>query len=236
MLNIKEVHFMKILHQFSLKGLRRFQSILSLLSIFVFLLLFLADSLFVKGFSIFFNLAIFRVLQTSQKIVMQKVNKSLYEELQQNMVSLHDSCLSMIKQLEVLFSKKGYSYTRQENSMIDRLYRELASCSTVKDYRYFNEEIRLRLLFVAGLPMNEEKKESASSDRVKQTNTSSDISPYLKVLNLPSETRDMVVIKTAYKKLIKKYHPDINPSVEAGEKAIQLNLAYEQLKKNIGAS
>lgn len=58
----------------------------------------------------------------------------------------------------------------------------------------------------------------------------------LAVLGLSNDTHDMVVIKKAYKKLIKSYHPDVNSSSEAGKKIIAINLAFEEVKKHINAS
>lgn len=48
------------------------------------------------------------------------------------------------------------------------------------------------------------------------------------VLGVP-ESADIKQIKSAYKKLAKKYHPDLNPSPEAGEKMKEINKAYEVL-------
>lgn len=41
--------------------------------------------------------------------------------------------------------------------------------------------------------------------------------------------------KSAYKKLAKKYHPDLNKEPDAGEKMKEINKAYEVLKdpKNV---
>ena len=36
-------------------------------------------------------------------------------------------------------------------------------------------------------------------------------------------------VKAAYKKLAKKYHPDINPSAEAEERMKEINAAYDQI-------
>ena len=36
-------------------------------------------------------------------------------------------------------------------------------------------------------------------------------------------------VKAAYKRLAKKYHPDLNPSPEAEEKMKQINAAYDQI-------
>ena len=43
----------------------------------------------------------------------------------------------------------------------------------------------------------------------------------------PDAERDM--IQNAYKRLCKKYHPDVNPSLQAAEKMKQINAAYETL-------
>lgn len=51
--------------------------------------------------------------------------------------------------------------------------------------------------------------------------------PYA-VLGLSSGASDDEV-KAAYKKLAKKYHPDINPSAEAEERMKEINAAYDQI-------
>ena len=51
--------------------------------------------------------------------------------------------------------------------------------------------------------------------------------PYT-VLGLPGGASDDEV-KAAYKRLAKKYHPDLNPSPEAEEKMKQINAAYDQI-------
>ena len=40
---------------------------------------------------------------------------------------------------------------------------------------------------------------------------------------------EWAIIKKAYFKLAKKYHPDVNPSAEAKEKFSKINNAYETL-------
>ena len=56
-----------------------------------------------------------------------------------------------------------------------------------------------------------------------------DFIDYYKVLNIP-KTADSKEIKKAYRKLARKYHPDLNPNnKEAGEKFQQINEAHEVL-------
>lgn len=49
------------------------------------------------------------------------------------------------------------------------------------------------------------------------------------ILGVP-ESADEKAIKSAYKKLAKKYHPDINKDPDAGERMKEINKAYEILK------
>jgi len=56
-----------------------------------------------------------------------------------------------------------------------------------------------------------------------------DFIDYYKVLNIP-KTADSKEIKKAYRKLARKYHPDLNPNnKEAGKKFQQINEAHEVL-------
>ena len=50
------------------------------------------------------------------------------------------------------------------------------------------------------------------------------------VLGVKEEDSDEVINK-AYKKLARQYHPDINPSPEAAEKMVEINCAYDEIKK-----
>lgn len=52
---------------------------------------------------------------------------------------------------------------------------------------------------------------------------------YYKILQVHSMA-EIEVIESAYKRLCRKYHPDVNKSHTAAEKIIQLNMAYEVLK------
>lgn len=44
-----------------------------------------------------------------------------------------------------------------------------------------------------------------------------------------NKNADLNTIKESYKKLIKKYHPDKNPDIDASEKFIKINTAYNNL-------
>ena len=59
----------------------------------------------------------------------------------------------------------------------------------------------------------------------------SDKNRLLTLLNLPLDTDDIEIVRKKYKKLIKLYHPDLNKEKEAISKAIELNMAYTELKK-----
>ncbi len=51
---------------------------------------------------------------------------------------------------------------------------------------------------------------------------------FYKILGLPS-TASKAEVKKAYRRLAKKYHPDLNPSKEAEQKFILINKAYEAI-------
>lgn len=50
------------------------------------------------------------------------------------------------------------------------------------------------------------------------------------VLDVPESISDEDLNKV-YKKLARKYHPDINPSQEAAQKMVEINCAYDEIKK-----
>jgi DnaJ-class molecular chaperone len=54
---------------------------------------------------------------------------------------------------------------------------------------------------------------------------------YYSILEI-EPTDNQVIIKTAYKKLAKKYHPDINKENDNNEKFKEINQAYQYLKEN----
>ncbi|WP_217993940.1 J domain-containing protein [Bacillus sp. AFS001701] len=60
------------------------------------------------------------------------------------------------------------------------------------------------------------------------------ISELLKILELPTDTRDLNVIRNQYKQLAKKYHPDRNKGTEETMKKI--NVAYEEICEYLKAS
>ena len=51
---------------------------------------------------------------------------------------------------------------------------------------------------------------------------------YYKILGVDSDA-DAKAIKSAYRKLAKQYHPDVNKAAEAKEKFASINEAYETL-------
>ena len=53
---------------------------------------------------------------------------------------------------------------------------------------------------------------------------------YIKIMELPEEEISLSSIKKQYKKLVKKYHPDLNRNDKnAEEKFKQLSIAYKAL-------
>ena len=55
------------------------------------------------------------------------------------------------------------------------------------------------------------------------------MNPY-QILNVSENCSDEELSK-AYKALAKKYHPDVNPSPEAAKKMVEINCAYDEIKK-----
>lgn len=70
---------------------------------------------------------------------------------------------------------------------------------------------------------------SYSNSNINNNNNSEKVIEYLITLELPTNTTDIGIIKAKYIKLIKKNHPDI--SHDNGEKAKEINEAYQELKK-----
>ena len=59
-----------------------------------------------------------------------------------------------------------------------------------------------------------------------------DFKDYYKILGVDPEADDKA-IKTAYRKLARKYHPDMADTPDATEKMQQINAAYEAIMKRI---
>jgi DnaJ domain len=228
------------LHKFSVRGLRKFQNLLFLAGFILIPVLFFADILMVKYLLALSFIGIFLGFRKAEKIIGSKQRFRQSVQNEREMDRLHQECIQFLRHMEGIFMNKGYSIKQNENEILNSLYRQLDSCSTILDYMLLKETIHRRTVFVSGIADNKQEKEqkkqyqryekSRKTEKPASFNTSS--SQPLEVLGLPEGTKDMIVIKTAYKKLIKQYHPDINPSSEAGEKTIELNLAYEQLKKH----
>lgn len=59
-----------------------------------------------------------------------------------------------------------------------------------------------------------------------------DLQYYFEVLNLPL-TYDLEIINKKYRELMKNFHPDINHEIDSEAKAIEINIAYHEIKKYI---
>jgi len=71
-------------------------------------------------------------------------------------------------------------------------------------------------------------------DWITSENNDSRVSILLEILELPTDTRDMNIIKKQYRTLAKKYHPDTGNGSE--EKMKKINVAYEELCQHLAAS
>lgn len=61
----------------------------------------------------------------------------------------------------------------------------------------------------------------------------SEAAEYLRILGLPADTCDWNAIKSRYRQLMKKYHPDICSNPDALATTQKINHAYEELKSNL---
>ncbi|PLS19412.1 hypothetical protein CVD28_03075 [Bacillus sp. M6-12] len=228
---------MKWLEKCSAKGLRRFQNVLIVSGIAFIPSVFMVDSLILKGFLSLFFLSNFWGFRKSEKLISRKT-KQRRETLHntQKIHSLHETCMKFIQHIEDVLVAKGYSIEKGNNPLIDDIYHELSNCQTVMDYVLFKNKLEFRMMYVANMPREKAQEKTQSQRAKKSASTSSALSQALYILGLPEGTRDMSVVKHAYKALVKKYHPDLNPSPEAGQKTVQLNLAYEQIQKFLKAS
>ncbi len=69
-------------------------------------------------------------------------------------------------------------------------------------------------------------------ESVNQFNRQSNLASCYQVLGV-SPGSPYQVVKQQYKKLMKQWHPDLNPQPEAKEKSQEINIAWEQYERSI---
>lgn len=147
---------------------------------------------------------------------------------------LYRLCAEKLNILEALLSRLDY-LTRMDRVMIlDNLWEELTCCTTVRDYELLLKRINDNVRYFEDKVYEFERRKSNfksqyQSDYQPRSYDNSVLESF-QILGLSPDTDDFQLIKTRYRQLIKKYHPDINKSSNAVEKAQQINQAYKQLK------
>lgn len=162
---------------------------------------------------------------------------------------LRTQCLNKIKYIENLFTINGFSIDIHENFIIESIYETLnVFCVTVETYSFFLKELDLRIEYVNDFI--ERRKRWSYGDNINESfyrNTSryskdDTTSKYLGILGLPEDTTDFEKVKTAYRGLMVKYHPDKHNLSGEAEKAKahdiaqNLNEAYLELEKILKVS
>lgn len=226
------------LERFSVRGLRRLQTILLVVGVTLFPFVLFSDSTFVYGLLSIAFVSLFFGFRHTEQVVARKVK--VYQSRQvDNLFALKRECEGLTEEISAIFTKKGYSTRLEENALLKNLSVHLNKSTTVQDYEEMKKLIRKRMVFVLGLQENREgktEKEKEKKNVHEEVKYMSPMSRYLKTLGLTEGTKDMVVIKKAYKQLIKEYHPDVNKDTKAGSKTVEINLAYAKLKEHIEAS
>lgn len=190
-------------------------------------------------FILFISMGVIGIKKLDKKI-------SFIEKVERNNMNidrineLRDICMKKVTFIEYLFQSNGFSVNPYENYIVDELYKILNyHCNTLKSYKYFLSELDDRTLYVLNYINehnvkkhyeynNTKKASNSNSHKSKEKST---IELCLQILELDKDVRDMEVIKKAYRKLVKIYHPDVNKSVHSETKFRFINEAYEKLQK-----
>lgn len=147
---------------------------------------------------------------------------------------LYRLCTEKLNMLEAFLNRLDY-LTRMDRLMIlNSLWEELTCCATIRDYELLLKRINNNIYYFEEKVHEFERRKSNfksqyQSDYQPRSYDNSVLESF-QILGLSPDTDDFQLIKTRYRQLIKKYHPDINKSSNAVEKAQQINQAYEQLK------
>jgi hypothetical protein len=125
-------------------------------------------------------------------------------------------------------------------NIINRLNNQINNAKTVNELKDIYDTIldyidimnydRMEQEFKNFFGGNGEYKYNANTNEPKYTNNS--LAKYLKILNLDSNITDFDIIKSQWKKLMVKYHPDRYN--DGGEKAKQINSAFDEIKNIFG--
>ena len=223
------------LEDFSVRGLRRFQTILLASGLLLFPIVLTFDSTLLYGFSTIAFVTLFWGFRKAEQLVGRKVKAYQVKQLEK-LYTLKRECEELVQEMKEIFQKKGYSTRLEDNAMLKNLSLYFNKCTSIQDYEEFKNVLNKRKEFVSGLQNNHEKKTEEKRTAKPEPSYTSAMSRYFKTLGLPDGTTDMVTIKKAYKKLIKENHPDVNDDKKAGSKTVEINLAYKKLKEHIEAS
>lgn len=135
---------------------------------------------------------------------------------------VYNECLDILSTIESLLKDK-YEDT---NEVIKRFKDDLNNCKNYNDYLSMRAELNdylMRIIF-------QFKKEKHYKEKSFNSN-SNNIKKYFNILGLSDSVKDFKIIKKAYLRKVKEYHPDNNENYELSlEKTKELNIAYNNLK------
>lgn len=187
-------------------------------------------ALIIKVDLLFIIINILFIVSEVIRISILRKHKKEKEILQNKKIrELKQKYIEQIDYLESLLCQIDYLTDEDINFILSSFLRELNYNNSEVDYLHLLSSINGYIEYFEARYKEFECKKS--SEKCLDDN---EISKYLQILDLPSDTRDFHAIKKQYHLMMKKFHPDVNKSSEAVKKSQSINLAYEELYRAIG--
>lgn len=127
----------------------------------------------------------------------------------------YKKCIGKMSEFEKLLFKIDKYYEEDIQKIVENIWTRILLCETAEEFHHIYNDILFYINYFTYI-LNDVKRENS-------------IAKYLKILELPLNTKDWNKIKNQYRKLVKLYHPDINPN--GTEKIKEINRAYDELAK-----
>lgn len=152
----------------------------------------------------------------------KKQYEAIVAKIQQKNEWYYQECVKHLKRLEAILDKIPYLTEKDKEWMLDELWFELRHyCLEPENYMRLLNKI---LYYIAYFEKRTREQQFPPKGR-------SGAAEYLRILGLPADTCDWNAIKSRYRQLMKKYHPDICSNPDALATTQKINHAYEELKK-----